>query len=209
MPLLGLEPSVYPDDLLDGAAPGHGDSWWVLHTRPRAEKALARGLYRLKQTFFLPLYKKQWRGNGRLVTSHLPLFPAYVFLRGDGDARLAALQTNHVARTLDVLDGGALRADLARVHELIRKGLPLTPEERLQPGSPVTITAGPLAGLEGKVLRRDKRTRFVVEVHFIQRGASVEVEGWLLEPRAPPAGQGAWTRTAAAAGGRVGDFNSR
>jgi transcriptional antiterminator RfaH len=187
MPLLSAEPVVYPESLLDeSVAPADLQRWWALHTRPRAEKALARDLYQRQQAFFLPLAKKQWRSGGRLLTSHVPLFPGYLFLRGDETSRLLALQTNHVARALPVPDGDQLRADLARVHDLIRKGLPLAPEERLQPGCPVTITSGPLAGLEGKILRRDKRLRFVVEVHFIQRGASVEVEGWMLEPRGTP-----------------------
>jgi transcriptional antiterminator RfaH len=188
MPLLPPEPFVYPDDLLTGPVPRPDEEtrWWVLHTRPRTEKALARKLFHQQQGFFLPLYKKQSRTNGRLLTAHVPLFPGYLFLRGNASTRLAALQTNHVARVLDVPDAAVLHTELARVYVVMEKGLPMAPEERLQPGSPVTITAGPLAGLEGKVIRRDKRLRFVVEVHFIQRGASVEVEGWMLEPRTNP-----------------------
>jgi transcriptional antiterminator RfaH len=188
MPLLPPEPFVYPEDLLTSSVPTSEQEgcWWVLHTRPRAEKALARKLLHQKQGFFLPLHKKQWRTNGRLLTSHVPLFPGYVFLRGDAASRLVALQTNQVARILDVPDGASLQADLARVFAVMEKGLPMAPEERLQPGSLVTITAGPLCGLEGKILRRDKRLRFIVEVNFIQRGASVEVEAWMLEPRTTP-----------------------
>ncbi len=190
MPLLPPEPFVYPDDLLtcSVAPPEQETRWWVLHTRPRTEKALARNLFQRQQGFFLPLYKKQWRSNGRLQTSHVPLFPGYVFLRGDAASRLAALQTNQVARVLDVPNGAELQADLHHVYQVMEKGLPMAPEERLQPGALVTITACPLAGLQGKILRRDKRLRFVIEVHFIQQGASVEVEGWMLEPQsAPPA----------------------
>src|SRR5688572_17709596 len=44
MPLLALEPSIYPESLLaEPIAPATTqERWWVLHTRPRAEKALAR-----------------------------------------------------------------------------------------------------------------------------------------------------------------------
>src|SRR5262249_43471458 len=62
MPLLPLEPFVFPDDLLDQPLTGDATlgSWWVLHTRPRAEKSLARRLLRASTPFFLPLCKRQW-----------------------------------------------------------------------------------------------------------------------------------------------------
>jgi transcriptional antiterminator RfaH len=192
MPLLPLEPFLYPDDLLDQppAADPAADPWWVLHTRPRAEKALARKLLGGQLDFFLPLYKKQWRSRGRLLSSHVPLFPGYVFLRGDGDVRLKALETNQVANVLPVPDRVRLRADLLRVYRVMQTGLLLAPEDRLQPGTAVEIVSGPLAGLEGVVLRRGKELRFFVEVQLLQRGVSVEIEGWMLQPAAGSARPG-------------------
>src|SRR6516165_139504 len=88
MPLLPLEPFVYPDDLLDQPVllPEASARWWVLHTRPRAEKSLARRLLRTATPFFLPLRKRQWRHRGRLLCSYVPLFPGYVFLRSDSQS---------------------------------------------------------------------------------------------------------------------------
>jgi transcriptional antiterminator RfaH len=183
MPLLPLEAFVYPPRLLAlEAGEEPRGVWWALHVKPRAEKALARDLLKLEHAFFLPLSKRSWQCRGRSQTSFMPLFPGYLFLQGDEGARLAALQTNRVVHALPVPDGRKLRADLARIFRLMEVGLPIAPEERLQPGMPVVLTAGPLAGLQGKVLRRDSQLRFVVEVDFIQRGASVQVEGWMLEP---------------------------
>jgi transcription antitermination factor NusG len=181
MPLLPMEPYMYPEDLLSNSTP-EGDSarWWVLHTRPRGEKSLARRFLSHNLSFFLPLYQHEWRNRGRLFRAHLPLFPSYIFLRGDAEARLHALETNQVVRTLPVPDAVALEADLARVHRMMQAGMLLTPEEQLQPGSPVEIVAGPLAGLEGKILRRGKQLRFFVEVSLLQRGVSIEIEGWMI-----------------------------
>src|SRR5262249_47605152 len=161
MPLLPLEPFVFPDDLLTGSADAAGPdtSWWVLHTRPRAEKSLARKLRTSRTEFFLPLYRKQWRSQGRLLSSHPPPFPGYVFLRGDGEARLKALQTSLVANVLPVPDGDPLGTDLARVYRVMLGEAPLVPEDRLPPGALVELVAGPLEGLVGKVLRRGKELR--------------------------------------------------
>jgi transcriptional antiterminator RfaH len=153
-----------------------------LHTRPRAEKALARNLVALGQDFFLPLYQKRLQIRGRSLASYVPLFPGYVFLRGDEAARLEALRTNQIIRVLPVPEKERLRADLARIYQLMECGSPVAPEDRLQAGMPVVLTAGPLAGLQGKIIRRNSLMRFVIEVDFIQRGASVEIEGWMLHP---------------------------
>jgi len=184
MPLLPLEPFVYPKDLLTAAAADENrtGSWWVLHTRPRAEKALARRILSQQHNFFLPLYKRQWRSRGRLLCSHVPLFPGYLFLHGDGQARQRALETNLVANCLPVSDQPVLWSDLARVYHLMASGSPLSPEDRLQPGTRVEIVSGPFAGITGKIIRRGKDLRFFVEVEFLQRGVSVEIESWMFRP---------------------------
>jgi transcriptional antiterminator RfaH len=182
MPLLALEPFVFPDDLLLKPADGGDARWWALHTRPRAEKTLARKLLDRTAPFFLPLYQREWRNRGRLFRSHLPLFPGYLFLYGDRDIRLSALETNLVVNVLPVEDQAQLHADLARVYHLITTGAALAPEDRMQPGARVRITNGALAGLEGKVIRRGKHLKFFVEVHFLQRAVSAEIESWMIEP---------------------------
>ena len=184
MPLLPLEPFVFPDDLLTNPEARIQDSslWWVLHTKPRTEKCLARHLLRHAVPFFLPLYQRQWRTRGRAFRSYAPLFPGYVFLYGDNDARLETLQTKLIANCLPVPDQCQLNEDLARVFHLIASGSTLWPEERLLPGSPVEITCGSLAGLHGKVVKKGKRLKFFVEVHLLQRAVSVEVEDWMIRP---------------------------
>src|SRR5262249_5740484 len=184
MPLLPLEPYLFPAELFEPAAvaPASSDRWWVLHSRPRAEKALARQFLAKRLTFFRPLYQRQWRSNGRLQSSHLPLFPGYIFLRGDDEARVAALMTNQVANVLPVVDQEGLFLDLTRVHHLVTSGSALTPEEHLEPGTLAETAAGPLAGLEGKILRRGKKLHFFIEVRLLQQGVSVEIESWMFQP---------------------------
>ena len=57
---------------------------------------------------------------------------------------------------------------------------PITPEDRLQSGMKVEVRSGALAGLRGTVLRTAAGRRFVVQVDFIQRGASVELDDFML-----------------------------
>jgi transcriptional antiterminator RfaH len=177
MPFVPLETYLYPPDLLAPARPdADGTQWWVLHTRPRAEKSLARQLLKHEVGFYLPLYEQRKRHRGRNLRTHLPLFPGYLFLHGDHAGRLRALETNLVSQALPVPDARRLLMDLERVRRLIESGKPITPEERLEPGQPVEIVAGPMQGMKGRILRRGKQWTFFVEVNFLQRGASVEID---------------------------------
>jgi len=187
MPLVPLDTCLFPDDLLESESHrDDGSQWWVLHTRPRAEKSLARQLVKHRIAFYLPLFERRRRQRGRTLRSQLPLFPGYLFMRGDGQARLRALETNLVVQTLSVVDEVRLRADLDRIRRLIASDLPLLPEEQLEPGQPVEITSGPLRGMQGKVLRRGKAWTFFVEVNFLQRGASVEIDREVCKPVGDP-----------------------
>ena len=180
MPVLALEPFYAPENLFTVPLESHAGRWWVLHTRPRAEKSLARRLLRAGSAFFVPLYRRRWRCRNRMLCSHLPLFPGYVFLLGDDEARVQSLQTNLVAGCLQVPGQEQLHSDLSRVHDLMVSGAPLAPEERIVAGTWVEIVRGPFAGLEGKVIRCGKKLKLCVQVNFLQRGASVELEAWML-----------------------------
>jgi transcriptional antiterminator RfaH len=182
VPLLELEPYVCPANLLTDKAVEAPGVWWALHTRPRAEKSLARRLLARNIAFFLPLYHREWRSGGRLRSSYLPLFPGYLFLHGDRQARLRTLETNLVVRVLEVEDQIRLHRDLRHVHQLVVSGAALSPEDRLRPGTRVEIVSGPLAGMEGKILRRGKQMKFFVEVEFLQQGVSIALASWMFRP---------------------------
>jgi transcriptional antiterminator RfaH len=182
MPLLDREPMVFPDHLLRSEFESVKDAgnWWLLYTKPRMEKAISRSLLAREMGFFLPLYERRWRKGGRAFHSYLPLFPSYLFLFGDEKSRFAALETKQVVQMQRVEDQAQLHRELMAVYQLVSSDAPLLPEERLQPGTPVEVVAGPFKGLHGKFIRRGAEKRLLVEVQMLQCGVSVEVESWMI-----------------------------
>ena len=187
MPILNAETYIYPAPLLCDCTPEESarreeGNWWVLMTKPRQEKSLARDLLAREVPFYLPLVGKNNRIRGRRVRSYIPLFTGYLFLFGDDDDRVSALQTNRVSQTLHVSDQPRLWKDLRQIEQLLEAGAPLTVESRLQAGQRVRIKSGPMQGLEGTVTVRRSRFRLLVAVHFLQAGVSVEIDDFMLEP---------------------------
>jgi transcription antitermination factor NusG len=187
MPMLPPEPNQYPDNLFASGDEAFGSRvWWVLHTKPRQEKSLARHLHQASIPFYLPVIARRSVIRGRIFTSHVPLFSGYVFLLGEREERIAALATKRVVQTLEVPGQEGLWRDLRQVNRLIATGAPITPEERLQPGALVEIKSGLLAGLRGQILQARSGRKFVVQVDFIQKGASVLLDDFNLIPLDEP-----------------------
>ena len=188
---VGGELSLYPEDLLepiDGRqVEGIEDQetvrrWWVVYTKSRQEKTLARSLLGYEIPFYLPLVEKTTVYRRSRLTSQVPLFAGYLFMYGTPEERVVSLTTNRISRTIEVPEPDGLRFDLRQIFELIASGAPLTVENRLQPGARVRVRHGSLGGLEGTVVVRRGRTRLLVYVDFLQQGASVEIDDFMLEP---------------------------
>jgi transcription antitermination factor NusG len=184
MPILAKETSLYPCDLLDRYLDGTAteSAWWALYTRSRREKELARRLVSQDVAFYLPTTERRHRSPaGRIRTTHEPLFPGYVFLCGDDESRRIALATSCVSTCFPVHDGRELAVDLQQISRLSEVGETISPELELGEGTPVRVLSGPFEGFKGEVVRRQGQHRLVVAVHFMQQGASVQLEDCDLE----------------------------
>lgn len=197
VPSVKIRPDVYPADLLlspevSGRDPSEATpdavivgpnrrTWWLAHTLPRQEKAVAAALYARQVPYYLPLVTRKSLSRGRTRVAQITLFPGYLFVCGNEDDRLSVLKTNRVLTVRPAPDGERLRADLRRFFELITAGAPLLPEARLIVGERVRVKAGPFRDQEGVVIRRNGKTRLLIAIDYLQQGASLEVDDCLLE----------------------------
>lgn len=184
MPMLPLERSIFPDNLLDDYQPEVGElsvRWWALYAKSRQEKALARQLLAYQVPFYLPLVSTKQYVRGRRQSSYLPLFAGYVFAYGTDEQRVAALTTNRISRILPVHEHVELIKDLRQIRDLIARKAPLTLESRLDRGARVRVRRGALMGLEGEIIRRNGKDRLLVAVKYLQQGVSVEIDDCMVE----------------------------
>lgn len=171
--------------ILGPAAKGVTDftgRWWVAHTRARCEKALAWDLYRRGIGYFLPLVERITVSGGKKRHVLMPLFPSYVFLCGTEEDRYGAMTTNRVCQTLDVNDQGGLIGELTAIEKALAGKAELDLYPFAVEGQRCRIVKGPFEGLEGVVVYRKQVARMVLEVGILGQGASLEIDGDLLQP---------------------------
>jgi transcription antitermination factor NusG len=156
--------------------------WVVIHTRPRCEKKMASAARRAGIHAYLPLRSREHRyGNRRRVFS-APLFSGYLFCRGDLQQRRWLRQNQHTANVLEVVGQEDLARQLAQIHAALESGLIVEVMPFLETGRRVRVTAGPLRGFEGVVLRVQGRERVLLTVDMIRQAAVVEIDSALLKP---------------------------
>jgi transcription antitermination factor NusG len=161
--------------------------WFAVYTAPNHEKRVGQHLKMRDIETFLPLYTitRRWRNRTR-VTLELPLFSNYVFVRiaHTESARVLATPKVHFI----VGDGHKALPLPDEDIETLKSGLHLRqvdPCPYLKAGVRVRIRSGPLAGLEGIVIRKDDKLRVVVSLDSISRSFAVHVTADELEPCAP------------------------
>ena len=174
MPLLERGPEVFPSGLFD-LSPADLP-WTVAHTRSRQEKSLARHLDSLGVGFYLPHHEKRVRRSGRQFVSYLPLFPGYVFVRAEAEARSAVFRSGCVVRLIDVLDQELLHDELHQLRRLQEAGATMVPFAPLVRGDLVTVDEGPFRGCRGRVLREASGLRLVVSISILRQSVAIEFE---------------------------------
>jgi transcription antitermination factor NusG len=158
--------------------------WYAAYTNPRHEKQVAVQMDRKSIECFLPVYRSVRRWKDRRKELELPLFPGYVFVHIALRDRLQVLQSPGVVQFVS-FHGKPAPLESAEI-ETLRNGLSRNalaqPHPYLKVGRRVRIHSGPMAGMEGVLVRRKDRFRVVLSIHLIQRSVAVEVDESEIEP---------------------------
>jgi len=152
--------------------------WYAAYTRAHHEKSVSRQLELRSIESFLPLYEKLSRWKDRRVKVQLPLFSGYVFVRMAMEERLRVLQIPSVVCLVGFNGQPAAlqEEEMEAMRNGLSGGLHAEPHPYLRVGRLVRIKSGPLAGLQGVLLRKKARYRFVLSLELIQRSLVVDVD---------------------------------
>lgn len=158
--------------------------WYAVYTRSRHEKSVAEQLHGKRVETFLPLYRTVRRWKNGEHTVELPLFPGYAFARFSLADRLPVLKVPGVVRLVGFNGVPAALEDreVEDLRQALAAGVTARPHPYLTEGRRVRITAGPLAGRQGILVRRQGTVRVVLSIDLIQRSVLVDVAADSLEP---------------------------
>jgi transcription termination/antitermination protein NusG len=161
-----------------------GSSWYAVYTCARHEKRVKQQLDLRQIRCALPLYRAVHRWKDRRKELDLPLFPSYIFVNLALTNRVRVLEIPGVVSfvcsqgkpvVLPRHEVGPFLADHGA-------GRGIEPHPFVQVGRQVPLRNGPLAGLEGTLLRWKEGLRLVVSIDMLMRSVAVEVSAEDVEP---------------------------
>jgi transcription antitermination factor NusG len=152
--------------------------WYAAYTCANHERRVADQFASRRVEHFLPQYESVRQWKDRKVRLQLPLFPGYLFVHLAAQERLRALQVPGVVRLVGFHGSPTPmpEEDIDRIREFLGRGWHAEPHPYLQGGRRARVLRGPLAGLEGIVVRRKSRSRLVVSFELIQRSMAIEMD---------------------------------
>ena len=152
--------------------------WYAVRTRSRYEKIVRDQLASQGIEPLLPtvIRLSQWKDRKKEV--EVSLFPGYCFVRFAADHKLPVLKTIGV---VNIVSAGAnpvpiADEEIAALRTLMASVLPYDSHPYLHEGMVVEVIRGPLQGVRGILLHKEKRHRLVLSVRLIQQAAAVEID---------------------------------
>ncbi len=144
--------------------------WFVIYTKYKTEKYVVDKLKRKGINAYLPLlrYTKKW--TRKIKHYEVPLINCYVFVHITKQEYVQVLETEYVSGFLK--NRGNLNEVREEEIEMMRKivgekndviGEAIT----FEPGKPVEIISGNLTGLKGKLLEKQGKKEFLVELDSV------------------------------------------
>jgi transcription antitermination factor NusG len=161
-----------------------GYPWFAVRVKSNREQVVSVQLRERGFEQFCPSYQveRQWTDRKKLIDKFL--FPGYVFCRLNPSDRLPLLIIPGVVGLISFGQAPAEipEVEIERVKMMVKSGLPVGPWPYLKEGDRVLMEKGPLAGLEGILLRTKGKYRLVVSLNLLQRSVSAEVEREWVRP---------------------------
>ncbi len=160
--------------------------WHVLWTRSNCEQAVHDQLAAKGFEVLLPTVDKWSRRKHTRCLYRAPLFPGYLFVRHAVD-KMGYIEISKARGLVRILgerwDKLATVDDreIEAIQRVSQCDLPRMPYPYLQAGQNVRIISGPLANVEGILVRSEPKTGLLVlSVELLRRSLAVEVDCTLV-----------------------------
>jgi transcription antitermination factor NusG len=155
--------------------------WFILYTKPRAEKKLKKKFDELGLENYLPLItlKKRWSDRWKIIDT--PLFPSYIFIKIDfsAEANLVLKNSNVVCflnsegrpATLNESDISFIKIFIEKYPEKIK----IEEAEKIKVGKEIEIKNGVFTGMKGIIEKIKNKSYLILKLNSMNKSIRVEI----------------------------------
>ena len=154
--------------------------WYAVHVRSRHEVQVFERLSMKGVEAFLPTVERlrRWKDRKKLIA--FPLFPGYLFVRTTKEAGnlLSVLKVTGVVRILCSIPGEPdpiPDEQILSLQKIVENREELDPYPYLNEGQTVRIKKGPLAGVEGVLVKKPDKHILILSVDVLRQGVALTI----------------------------------
>ena len=155
-------------------------SWWVVQTKPKAELKAIKNLENQGLTTYCPLFKKENISSHRIKINTYPLFPRYIFIKGDCSAQKNMHLIRSTIGVKELLKIGEVPAKIScqLINELRQMEAVKLNEikSHFKPGENVRINAGIYKDVEAIYEMDEGVNRAIVLLSMINKETSLRID---------------------------------
>lgn len=152
------------------------NNWYALKVRVGSEATVVNALLSRGLNPYCPTQKERRRYSDRMKVVERPVFPGYVFCSFDIEKKLPIVSCPGVDYIVGFAGTAAAIPELQieSIRRIVCAGA--VTNDRFVSGDKIRITHGPLAGVEGVLVREPRGTRLVVSIELLNQSASLFIE---------------------------------
>lgn len=153
--------------------------WYVLVTKPKAEKKASIGLSKIDIENYLPLQKQLRNWHDRKKWIEVPLFTSYLFVNIEEKHRNSVFLVNGIVKYVSI--GGEVsilrKEELERVKRLCSYiGEVEIETSNIKVGERVEIICGHFSGMQGDLISIKGKDKFRISIPGLGSFATVEMD---------------------------------
>ena len=160
------------------------DKWYVLYTRPRAEKQVYNRLIENGVVTFLPLQKtyRMWSDRKKLVEK--PLLSSYIFVKTKSKHFPDVYKTQGIVKfvTFEGHPASIPQKQIDNLRLLINSDEEIeVSSEKFAQGDNVEVVSGSLVGLTGELIKIGSKNRVVVRIDRLDQNLILKIPKTFLK----------------------------
>lgn len=153
-------------------------AWYLIHTKPRQETTALENLQRQGFECYLPKITKQILRRKQSMTQQEPMFARYLFIKlakGENGHNWMPIRSTIGVNQLVQFGGKATAVDEQIITILKSRDSSEPIQPRLKTGDKVTISDGPLQGLDAIFQTADAEHRAIILLDFLSRQMALKI----------------------------------
>jgi len=154
-------------------------NWYAVYIKSRAEKKADEDLQLRNIEAFLPLHRKLRQWSDRKKWVEMPLIPGYLFVRIRHSEHEAVLQCNHIVSFVRFEGKAAIipEKQIDYLKLMLKQNVAEVEitSKNFEPGQLIEIVAGPLIGLQGRLISINGKNKLAIELEQLGYSALIEI----------------------------------